>query len=127
MKKFICYALVLIFVCFAFTACESNTQMQEEEVTQTSPELCEEVEKAREFVRQQTGAEIELRGNSVVYVFTVDESKEDCEIAANAVEDVVLEALEQARKDLPEIESFVYEYRKSDGSTIYKKEYSLIG
>ena len=76
----------------------------------------------REYVREEMGAEIELQGNSVVYVFTVDKSEEECEIAANAVEDTVLSALEEARKDLPMIESFVYEYSDADGNKIYEQE-----
>lgn len=126
MKKFICLLLTLMFVSVSFASCGKGEQKQQDNNTETSPELAVEVEKIRDHVREETGAEIELRGNSVVYVFTVDESKEDCRIAANAVEDTVLKALEEAKKDLPMIESFIYEYRDAAGNEIYSEEYSLI-
>lgn len=126
MKKLISFVLALMFVCVSFAACGKNGQNQEKTNTETSPELATEVEKVREYVREEMGAEIELQGNSVVYVFTVDKSEEECEIAANAVEDTVLSALEEARKDLPMIESFVYEYRDADGNKIYEQEYKPI-
>ncbi len=126
MKKIVCLILALLSVCFVFSSCGENEQIQQEEFLETSPELALEVEKARDFVREEMGAEIELRGNSVVYVFTVDKSKEECKTAANAVEDEVLTALEEAKKTLPMIESFVYEYRDAEGNKIYKQEYRPI-
>ena len=126
MKRFISLVLALMLVCMSFASCGKNGNNQEKTNSEASPELAMEVEKVRDCVREETGAEIEIRGNSVVYVFTVDKSEEECEIAANAVEDTVLEALEEARKELPMIESFVYEYRDADGNEIYEQEYSLI-
>ena len=126
MKKLIGIILAFMLVCMTFVSCGDDGRNVEEKNEETSPELAMEVEKVREYVREEMGAEIELRGNSVVYVFTVDKSEEECEIAANAVEDTVLLALEEAKKDLPMIESFVYEYRDANGDEIYSQEYRLI-
>lgn len=125
MKKLFCLILAVMSVCISFASCGEKEPIQQES-TETSPKLSLEVDKVRDFVREETGAEIELRGNTVVYVFTVDVSEEECRIAANAVEDTVLEALEEAKKTLPMINSFVYEYRDAEGNTIYKQEYRPI-
>ncbi len=72
--------------------------------------------------------DVEVRGNSIVYKYTylidVDaNTKELLQESLAAQKETIDAVLVEARKDVPELESMIYEYYAKDGKLIVSEEY----